>query len=276
MKLMTACLLSTFILFAAPHAVSVQAACHKKTLMVDKVLRSGLVCAPAAMQAQAGLPLVFAFHGRGSSAREMAAATRLHQAWPQALVVYLDGLAGNPAPYDEQGLRRGWQIHPGQLQDRDIRFVDMARQALGQHYAIDARRIYAVGHSNGARLAAILWAHRGEEFAAFAFSAAQADTLTHDAPPRSVFLGMGWHDRVVPFDWQRQSVAYARARLHIVADMTMQPDQLLVARNPDGLELAVYGHSGAHVWPPEQTSMIIDFFKRQSLPAAGSAPAVGR
>jgi len=189
------CLLLTTLL------TPVQADCLRKTLQVGPLTRTGIVCAPHDETRQ--VPLLLAFHGRGSNGREMAAATGLHE----ALVVYPDGLAGNPAPHDPQGLRTGWQINVGDRHDRDVAFVDAVLQALARHHHIDRQRVFAVGHSNGARFIGILWAQRGERFAGFAFSAAQADTLIAGAPPRPVFLSMGMADPVVPFTWQRRSSA---------------------------------------------------------------------
>ncbi|MDD2924370.1 prolyl oligopeptidase family serine peptidase [Rhodoferax sp.] len=189
--------------------------------------------------------------------------TRLHIEWPEALVVYLDGLPGNPAPYDREGLHPGWQINPGDMNDRDVALTDATLDALAQHYKIDQRRVFAVGHSNGARFVGILWALRGHRFAALAFSAAQADTLIDVAEPRSVFMGMGIRDDIVPFEWQRQSIKYAAARFGIISVEAKQ-DEVSLARNSDGVELVTFIHSGNHAWPARQTQMIVSFFRRQS------------
>lgn len=247
-------LLGALVGSAAAHA-----SCERKTLVVRGIERSGLVCAPA--DASHLLPTVLAFHGRGSSGQEMAEGTRLHEAWPAALVVYLDGLTGNPAPHDTAGLKTGWQINPGDMDDRDIAFADAALAALSQRYPVDREHVFAVGHSNGARFVGILWNRRGRDFAALAFSAAQADTLIEGAVPRSVFLGMGLNDEVVPFDWQKRSLGFA-ARCLGISPAPPGRQGVWAAANEAGQGLVSFVHGGGHVWPAEQTRMIVDFFQR--------------
>jgi polyhydroxybutyrate depolymerase len=242
---------------------NVYAACEQKTLPVRGIDRTGIVCAPTDMTVP--VPVVLAFHGRGSSAEEMALGTHLHDAWPEALVVYLNGKTGNPAPYDHEGQRSGWQINPGDMNDRDVAFTDATLDALAQHYNIDSKRVFAVGHSNGARFVGILWSLRGHRIAALAFSAAQADTLIEAAEPRSVFMGMGIRDDVVSFDWQRRSIKYAAMRFGIKSS-ELKRTGISLTKNNDGIELVTFIHDGGHIWPAEQTRMIISFFKRQNLP----------
>lgn len=241
---------------------NVHAACERKAVTVLGIERTGLVCAPASSTAP--VPLVLAFHGRGSDAEEMAMGTRLHLAWPQALVVYLNGLRGNPAPYDPDGRKPGWQIHIGDMNNRDVALTDAALDALQRHYLIDRRRVFAVGHSNGARFVGILWALRSNRLAAVAFSAGQADTLIQSAEPRSAFMGMGMQDDVIPYDWQRQSIRYAAARFGM-RHSEVGHEGIHAVKNPGGIELMTFIHRGGHEWPAEQTRLIIDFFKRQSL-----------
>lgn len=241
---------------------SANATCETKTLRVNELDRSGIVC--SSVDSSVPAPLVLVFHGRGSSANEMQAATHLESAWPEAVVVYLEGLSGNPAPHDPQGLKSGWQINPGDMNNRDVAFVDVALNALTQHYPIDRRKVFAVGHSNGARFVGVLWALRGKQLAALAFSAAQADTLIQTAEPRSVFMGMGVHDDLAPFAWQQQSIKYAADLLNIRSiDFTY--DGVRGAKNRNGLELLTLIHQGGHIWPIGQTRLIVEFLKRQNL-----------
>lgn len=257
----TACVLNgVMVTMLCLSAHGAYAACVRKSIQVDRLERSGIVCTPKDRSGM-HLPLLLAFHGRGSSAAEMSNALRLHEQWFDAIVVYPEGLTGNPAPYDPLGRKSGWQIFPGELQDRDVHFVDAALEALKKHYPIDAKRVYALGHSNGARFVGILWAMRAEHFAAFAFSAAQADGLIVNAPVRPVFLGMGRKDEVVPFDWQRRSIQYVRDRLGTGPDKVVQYGNLRIERNVDGVELHTYIHPDGHIWPQEQTTLMLDFFR---------------
>jgi polyhydroxybutyrate depolymerase len=259
-----------WLLLCVASIAPANAACNAKRLQVGAVERTGIVCAPvAAAKPSSPLPMVLVFHGRGGSAKEMAARTRVHDAWPEALVVYLDGLTGNPGPHDKSGSKRGWQINPGEMQDRDVAFVDAALDALMQRHHVDAGRVYAVGHSNGARLVGILWAMRSDRFTAFAFSAAQADTLIKKAQPRSAFMGMGMHDELVSFAWQKKSIGYAARLLGIAIAPDFDDAGVKRWRGASGLELMTYIHPGPHWWPDGQTQMIVDFFKRQRHPLPG-------
>lgn len=248
-------------LFFATSFGNAYAACEHKTLSVGGIARTGIICAPSSTTAR--VPTVLAFHGRGSNAKEMAVGTRLHEAWPKALVVYLDGLTGDPSPHDPEGQKSGWQINPGDMNDRDVAFTDATLEVLAKHYNIDPRRVFAVGHSNGARFVGVLWALRSQRFTALAFSAAQADTLIDTAEPRSVFMGMGIKDDVVPFNWQRRSIKYAATRFGINPGAIKQTGVSLV-RNKNGIELMSFIHQGGHIWPDKQTQLIVAFFKRQT------------
>lgn len=259
MRLLFALLFSTLVQVAAMSEAS--AACERKAIIVKNIERDGIVCTPN--KTEEPMPLLLVFHGHGSSGKEMAVGTRLHEAWPEAMVVYLNGLTGTATPNDEAGKQTGWQINPGDMGDRDVAFVDGALDALQQHYRIDPQRIFAAGHSNGARFIGVLWAMRGQRFAGFGFSAAQADTLMEKAPLRSAWMGMGTHDEVVPYAWQKNSIPLA-AQLLQLGDV-QATEGLHQYRNQDGLELVTLVHTGGHIWPPGQTKLMVDFFRRHHL-----------
>ena len=58
---------------------------------VDGVGREALVYAPAAAKTTPS-PLVFAFHGHGGTMKYAAAKFAYHKHWPDAIVVYMQGL----------------------------------------------------------------------------------------------------------------------------------------------------------------------------------------
>jgi polyhydroxybutyrate depolymerase len=240
---------------------------------VDGQLRHGMVCRPAAA---AGAPVLLAFHGHGGCAFQMAVSTRLHEAWPEALVVYPDGLTGTRTPNDPAGERTGWQLYPEQSADRDLRLVDELLAYLQFAYAIDASRVYATGHSNGSRFTGVLWAARPLSFRAFVFSAAQPGDLfaRYALPAKPVALTMGRTDCIVPFNaalgcstpvldpanYQEASINLARRTLGIAEGAT--PWGLASERAASGLELGLYVHDGAHVWPADLTGLAVRFFQR--------------
>ena len=131
---------------------------------VDGVTREGIVVAPTASNGETGAPLVLSFHGFGDHMHNFQH-TDLHRAWPEAVVVYLQGLP------TRRGLP-GWQVEPGET-NRDLRLVDVALASLRERFAIDDDRVYATGYSNGGMFTYLLWAERSRVFAAFAPVAAR-------------------------------------------------------------------------------------------------------
>lgn len=260
------------VLALATGVTSIQAAqaqsltdsgCLRRELVVQGTQRTGWVCPPQAPNAKA--PLLLAFHGRGSSGQELAQALQLHRVWPQALVVYPDGLPGNPSPHDPTGKQAGWQIHLGEQSDRDLAMVRALLPALQQRWGFDCHRVYALGHSNGARLAALAWATQGEHFAAFAFSAAPPDTLAQQAPARDVFLGMGQADTVVPLAVQAPSLSMVAQRLGVALPPDGRESGRWTLKGHSGHTLSVLIHPQGHLWPSGQTQQILALFAASSL-----------
>lgn len=137
--------------------------------------------------ANAAAPLVLCFHGHGGRAQNAARRWAIHTLWPEAVLVYLQGLPGVVGITDKEGKLPGWQKNPGEQSDRDVQFVDAVVAQMGKQYKIDDRRLYAIGHSNGARFVNVLWKVHGEKFAALCSAAAQGGLLIRDAVPRTLF-----------------------------------------------------------------------------------------
>ena len=80
-------------------------------------------------------------------------------------------MQGLPTPgqlTDPEGKRNGWQKTVGDQKDRDLKFFDAVLTKLKADYKVDESRIYSMGHSNGGGFTYLLWAARGDQFAAFA------------------------------------------------------------------------------------------------------------
>src|SRR4051794_28447383 len=93
------------------------------TWQVGSDTRRAMVYAPSADSPDGKAPLVFSFHGHGDNMQNFRH-TALHRAWPEAVVVYFQGL-----PSRRDGLS-GWQVERGQDEDRDLRLVDAALASL--------------------------------------------------------------------------------------------------------------------------------------------------
>ena len=72
---------------------------------------------------------------------------------------------------DSVGRGAGSQASAGAQEDRDLKFFDAMLADLIKEGRVDERRVYATGHSNGGAFTYLLWAERGDVFAAFAPSA---------------------------------------------------------------------------------------------------------
>ncbi len=192
----------------APNAAAPEPLTLKWT--IDGVERQALVFAPASNPAAGKIPLVFAFHGHGGSMQEAAHSMAIETLWPEALVVYMQGVRTFSRRVDPLALRTGWQLAPGDYRDRDLKFFDAVLATLRAKYPVDDRRIYATGFSNGAYFDYLLWAERPSTFAAFASCAGSVGPKIHLAAPKPLLQIMGEKDWVVPVKDQKQTIEIVR------------------------------------------------------------------
>lgn len=237
--------------------------------------RQGIVCQS---NAGPGSALVLVFHGHGGCSFQMALSTRIHDEWPQAMVVYADGLPGVATPHDPGGEQTGWQLYPQQQGDRDLQLVDGVIDYFSTQGHIDPARVHAVGHSNGSRFVGVLWAARAQRMRSFVFNAAQAGDLFErfgsTMSARPVALTMGRNDCVVPFNAaQNCSMPPLNSANYQEASVNLARRQLGIAEGPTplgkrsetgsaGKELGLYVHEGEHVWPTDLTAMAVRFMQR--------------
>ena len=121
---------------------------HKLELAVDGVSRSGFVYAPAKAREEP-TPVVFVFHGHGGTAFQAGRSFAMHQHWPEAISVYLQGLNTPGKLTDPEGKKPGWQHGAGAEGDRDLKLFDAVMANLKENYKVDAKRVFSTGHSNG-------------------------------------------------------------------------------------------------------------------------------
>ena len=181
-----------------------------RTWTIDGVKREALVRIPPGQPPKDGLPVVFAFHGHGGSMAQASRSFPIHQVWPGAIVVYPQGLATPSALVDPAGKMAGWQGKPGDQGDRDLKFFDAMLASLRKDARVDEHRIYATGHSNGGLFTYLLWAERGDVFAAFAPSAALLTGGVMNLTPKPVLHVGSPQDPLVKFAWQARMIDYVR------------------------------------------------------------------
>jgi polyhydroxybutyrate depolymerase len=188
-----------------------------------------------------------------------------HTLWPEALVVYLQGLNTPGRLTDPDGKKPGWQHSIGNQEDRDLKFFDAVLASLRKEFRVDDRRIYATGHSNGGGFTYLLWAARGDQFAAFAPSAAAAPTLLAKLTPKPVLHAAGEKDPLVKFEWQQQTMA-ALCRMNQCGEG--EPGEKWITTYPSkiGAPVVTLVHPGGHQFVAEAPPAIVRFVKEHPKP----------
>src|SRR5262245_9455903 len=147
---MTVCLALLFgLLTAAPARADGQ----NMTWNIDGTVRRALVYAPS-KDTRGKAPVVFAFRGGGDNNDHFSIAG-FQDAWPEALIVYMQALERTPGRGDTS-----FQNTDTSAANRDLKFFDSVLADLRQKFRVDDRRIFAAGFSNGARFVYMLWASR--------------------------------------------------------------------------------------------------------------------
>jgi len=188
----------------------------------------------------------------------------IHTRWPEAIVVYPQGLNTPGRLTDPDGKRPGWQQGIGAEGDRDLRFFDTLLASLQQDYKVDAKRRYATGHSNGGAFTYLLWAVRGEKFAAFAPSGAAALTLLGKLKPKPVLHVAGENDPLVKFAWQQRMIEAVR-KLNQCGDGQPWGEVKFCTLYPSetGTPVVTFIFPGGHQFPSDAPAAIVKFFKER-------------
>jgi polyhydroxybutyrate depolymerase len=237
----------------------------ERALVVDGVSRTYLLHAGGA--AKPGRPLVFVLHGMGGRAGEIERRTRMTfdviADREGAVVVYPQAL-GSPRRWTD-----GWMSSTPGLPD-DVRFLSSLVDALAGELAIDRRRVFATGLSNGGMMVHRLGCERPDLFAAIA---PVAGGMAYDVaracvsgPAVSVLAMHGTDDPVVRFDhditdstttWVKRDGCPAAPRASRLPDL--DPHDGTQTRVDEygpcaaGTDVAFYTiEGGGHAWPGGQ------------------------
>ena len=232
---------------------------------VGGVTREALVYAPDTAKTDLA-PVVFAFHGHGGSMHNAARTFSYHTRWPEAIVVYMQGLKTPGRLTDPEGRLPGWQKDFRDQDDRDLKFFDEVLTSLKQKYKVDQRRIYATGHSNGGAFTFLLWAARGDDLAAVAPCAAAAGpNLLRKFNPKPVFQLAGESDPLVKFTWQKATLD-AVLKLNQCGEGKPGKPHCTLYESKVGAPVLAYIHQGGHTFPTEAAGLIIEFFAQHPRP----------
>jgi polyhydroxybutyrate depolymerase len=261
---------------------------------VNGVPREALIYAPPTAKTNA-TPVVFAFHGHGGTMERAARMFDYHTEWREAIVVYMQGLNTPGRLTDPEGKRAGWQHAIGDQADRDLKFFDAVLASLKRDYRVNEKRIYATGHSHGGGFTYLLWAARGDPFAAFAPSACVARALvstdTFPLPsdgrgtkgeaesnsaggdktnaaesrkflPKPVLHLAAENDPLVKFEWQKLSIDALRKLSQCGEGKPWEQEpRCTIYKSKVGAPVVTYIHQGKHAFPPNASAIIVKFFK---------------
>jgi polyhydroxybutyrate depolymerase len=234
-----------------------------RTWDVEGAKREALVFAPS-KKSEGKVPLVFDFHGHGGTAKHAARTHHLHETWPAAVVVYMQGLPTPGKLTDPEGKRPGWQSGPGDQKDRDLKFFDAVLASMKKDFPVDDRRIYASGHSNGGAFTYLLWAKRGDTFAAFAPVAAAAGLYFLEAKPKPAFHAGSEKDPLVKFAMQQRTLD----RVKKLNGCDAQADEWAKGcrrhASKSGTPLIIYLHDQGHSYPETTPALIVKFFQEHA------------
>ena len=220
---------------------------------VDGSTRQAIVYAPTAASPTGKVPLVLSFHGRGDDMDNFQH-TDMHLAWPEAVVVYFQGLA-------TPDTLRGWQLEKGQDSDRDLKLVDTALASLRQKFNVDENRIYATGFSNGANFTYLLWAERPGVFAAYAPVAGRLRPSVRLTQPKPVFHVAGRTDPQIRFVDQQAAIEAAIRADGVAGTGTSCGNECTLYGSGSAAPVMTWIHPGGHTYPRGTSERIARFFR---------------
>lgn len=233
--------------------------------MVDDTDRKAIVYIPESAKTKS-TAVVFAFHGHGGTMENMFSQRGFEKLWPEAIIICPQGLNTPGQITDPDGNRPGWQRSPGDMKDRDLHFFDAMLKTLKQDYMVDDKRIYATGHSNGGGFTYLLWATRGDVFAAIAPSSAVAGRVVFMLKPKPAMHIMGESDPLVKPEWQK--MMYKKVLQINSCSSVGQPyaTNATFYASSTGNPVVLYIHPGGHIYPEDASAVVIKFFKSEVKP----------
>jgi polyhydroxybutyrate depolymerase len=241
----------------------------EKTWTVDGVKRTALVRVPAGVSGP--LAVVFGWHGHGGRSTHSAGRWGYAEIDTGSILVFPQGLPTVSPLVDKEGRMPGWQTSVDSEGGRDIKLFDTILADLKKQHAVDDRRIYSMGHSNGAAFSYLLWQARPEVLAAIG---SVAGSLRGDGKPTTslpVIHVAGEKDPLVKFTWQQATFAAVK-RFNGCSEegKPWAKEGVLDATiftSSKGAPLVTAIHGGGHEYAKGSTELIVRFFKENPKPA---------
>ncbi|NOT48305.1 MAG: polyhydroxybutyrate depolymerase [Acidobacteria bacterium] len=171
-------------------------------IVVDGRRRTYLVHLPRSYDKSKRLPLVLAFHGGGGNAQNMAKMSGFNEKADKEnfIVVYPNG----SGRFDNMLLTFnaiGCCDYAMETNIDDVKFVSLLIDKLIKDYAVDKKRVYATGFSNGALISYRLAAEIPDKIAAIApVAGALFDSSPKAKGKVAVLVIHGLADTAVPYE----------------------------------------------------------------------------
>lgn len=231
-----------------------------RTWTINGVERDAIIFLPADKPTRS--PLILGFHGHGGRAAGAQRGMHFQTEWPEAVVVYPQGLK-TKSPRDPEGAKAGWQNRTGEMDDRDLNFVDVIVESLRQEGWVDDARIFASGHSNGGGFTYALWNARPGMLAAVA-PVASGSLEARKLTPLPCMHIAGRADTIVPFAAQERTMAAVRTINNCSDEGTPWAKDCTLWDSKSGTPLVAMITDGGHSYPAAAPALIVRFFKEQS------------
>lgn len=239
----------------------------RRTWTIEGVTREALVAVPSNATTVAA-PVVFAFHHHGDSMYGASGLYHYHTSWPEAIVVYMQGLKTPGQFIDKNGNLSGWQRFKGDQGDRDLKLFDAVLASLGQDYKVDTLRTYSAGFSNGGNFTYLLWAERGDVFAAMAPCAGVANGFTQKLTPKPLLHIASTNDGIESYALQKATFDVVKSINQCSATGTTWENVGTLFPSVSNNPVITWVTNIGHAFPGQAPELIVKFFKTQSKPVA--------
>ena len=241
----------------------------EKSWDVDGVKRTALVRVPNEFSGP--LAVVFCWHGHGGRSTHSAGRWGYGEIDTTSILVFPQGLPTVSPLVDKEGRMPGWQTSVTSEGGRDIKLFDTILADLKKQHAVDDRRIYSMGHSNGAAFSYLLWQARPDVLAAIGSVAGSLRGDGKPTTPLPVIHVAGEKDPLVKFTWQQATFAAVK-RFNGCADEGKPwakegALEATIFASTKGAPLVTAIHGGGHEYAKGSTELIVRFFKENPKPA---------
>jgi polyhydroxybutyrate depolymerase len=241
----------------------------EKSWEVDGVKRTALVRVPAGVSGQ--LAVVFGWHGHGGRSTHSAGRWGYAEIDTTSILVFPQGLPTVSPLVDKEGRMPGWQTSVDSEGGRDIKLFDTILAHLKKEHAVDDRRIYSMGHSNGAAFSYLLWQARPDVLAAIGSVAGSLRGDVKIDSPLPVIHVAGKKDPIVKFAWQQMTFAAVRRFNGCAEEGKLWAKEgvldATIFASTKGAPLVTAIHAGGHEYAKGSTELIVRFFKENPKPA---------